>query len=63
MLKCSTPTVVAQTSRLKIKTQLQQLKIAAENGAELSPLEASALVDIVEETFFQSSDAVTYRSG
>ena len=63
MNKCSTSTAVAQTSRLEIKTQLQQLKIAAEHGAGLSPWEASALADIVDETFFQSSEAVTYRSG
>lgn len=63
MEKCSTSTVVSQTSRLEIKTQLQQLRIAAEHGAGLSPWEASALAEIVEETFFQSSDAVSYRSG
>lgn len=63
MNKCSTSTAVAQTSRIEIKTQLQQLKIVAENGAGLSPWEASALVDIVEETLFQSSEALTYHSG
>lgn len=63
MLKSSTSTVVAQTSRLEIKTQLQQLQVAAEHGAGLSPWEASALAEIVNEIFFQSSDAVNYRSG
>lgn len=63
MLKCNTSTVEAQVSRLEIKTQLQQLQVAAEHGAGLSPWEASALAAIVEETFFQSADAVTYRSG
>jgi hypothetical protein len=63
MSKCSTSTAVSQTSRLEIKTQLQQLQVAAEHGAGLSPWEAAALVEIVDETFFQSADAVTYRSG
>ena len=63
MLKCSTSSVEAQTSRVEIKSQLQQLQIAAEHGAGLSPWEASALVGIVDETFFQSSEAVSYRSG
>ena len=63
MVKCSTTSAAAQASRLEIKTQLQQLKVAAEHGAGLSPWEASALADIVDETFFQSSEAVSYRSG
>ncbi len=63
MIKCSAASAASQASRLEIKTQLQQLKIAAEHGAGLSPWEASALADIVDETFFQSSDAVSYRSG
>lgn len=63
MLQCNLPSAEAQTARLIIKTQLQQLKIAAEHGAGLSPWEASALVDIVDETFFQSADDLTYRSG
>ena len=63
MLKCSTSSVEAHTSRVEIKSQLQQLQIAAEHGAGLSPWEASALVGIVDETFFQSSEAVSYRSG
>jgi len=63
MLQCNPSTTEAQTSRLEIKTQLQQLKIAAEHGAGLSPWEASALAEIVDETFFQSADAMTYRSG
>ena len=63
MQKSSTSTAIAQVSRLEIKTQLHQLRIAAEHGAGLSPWEASALASIVEETFFQTSDAVTYRSG
>lgn len=63
MIKCSTSSVEAQTSRVEIKSQLQQLQIAAEHGAGLSPWEAAALVGIVDETFFQSSEAVTYRSG
>ena len=63
MVKCSTTSEASQASRLEIKTQLQQLKVAAEHGAGLSPWEASALADIVDETFFQSSEAVSYRSG
>ena len=63
MIKCSTTSAASQTSRLEIKTQLQQLRIAAEYGAGLSPWEASALADIVDETFFQASEAVSYRSG
>ena len=63
MVKCNTSSSVAQEGRLEIKTQLQQLKIAAEHGAGLSPWEADALADIVDATFFRSSDAVTYRSG
>ena len=63
MVKCSTTSAASQASRLEIKTQLQQLKVAAEHGAGLSPWEASALADIVDETFFQSSEAVSYRSG
>ena len=63
MLKCTTSTPEAQASRLEIKTQLQQLQIVAEHGAGLSPWEASTLAAIVDETFFQSADAVTYRSG
>lgn len=63
MSKCSTPSLDAQVSRLEIKTQLQQLQIAAEHGAGLSPWEASALTEIVDEIFFQSSDALTYCSG
>ncbi len=63
MLKCNTSTVEAQVSRLEIKTQLHQLQIVAEHGAGLSPWEASSLAAIVEETIFQSAEAVTYRSG
>ena len=63
MVKCNSSSSVAQEGRLEIKTQLQQLKIAAEHGAGLSPWEADALADIVDATFFRSSDAVTYRSG
>jgi len=35
----------------------------AQHGAGLSPWEASTLTNIVDETFFQTADAVTYRSG
>ncbi len=63
MLKCNTTTVEAQVSRLEIKPQLQQLQIVAEHGAGLSPWEASSLAAIVEETIFQSAEAVTCRSG
>lgn len=63
MQKCNTSAVDAQAYRLEIKTQLQQLKIAAEHGAGLSPWEAASLSEIVEEIFFQSADALTYRSG
>ena len=63
MPQCSTSTAEAQATRLGIKTQLHQLEIAAQHGAGLSPWEASALADIVDETFFQTADAVTYRSG
>jgi len=63
MQEFSTPTGGAQAYRLEIKTQLQQLQIAAQHGAGLSPWEARALAGIVDETFFQSCEAVTYRSG
>ncbi|NMA45488.1 MAG: DUF1670 domain-containing protein [Lentisphaerae bacterium] len=59
----STSTAEAQTARLKIKTQLQQLMIEAERGAGLTPWEASILARLVDEIFFQSADAETYRSG
>ena len=58
-----TSTVDAQTQRLEIKTQLQQLQIAAESGAGLSTWEAKALVDIVDETLFQNADLFTFRPG
>ena len=43
MLKSNTSSSDSQVSRLKIKTDLQQLQIAAQHGAGLSPWEASAL--------------------
>ena len=63
MLKSNTSTAEAQAARLEIKTQLHQLEIVAQHGAGLSPWEASALADMVNETFFQTADDVTYRSG
>lgn len=36
MIKCCTTSASRQASRLEIKIQLQQLKIAAEHGAGLS---------------------------
>ena len=63
MNKNNTSTTNAQIDRLKIKTQLQQLKIMAEEGANLSGWEAQVLTDIVEETFFQNTESVSYRSG
>ena len=63
MLQCNTSTAEAQANRLRIKTQLHQLNIMAQHGAGLSPWEASTLTNIVDETFFQTADAVTYRSG
>ena len=63
MLKSNTSSFDSQVSRLKIKTDIQQLQIAAQQGAGLSPWEASALCGIVEETIFQSAEAASYRSG
>lgn len=63
MNKTSTSSVEALNARLKIKTQLQQLKIAVVKGANLSQWEAEVLTDIIDETIFRTSDAETYRSG
>lgn len=50
MLKSNTSSFDSQVSRLKIKTDIQQLQIAAQQGAGLSPWEASATLD----AFFKS---------
>ena len=63
MLKCTTSTTETQASRLDIKIQFQQLKIASEHGTGLSPRDVSVLAEIVDETFFLSNEAVSCCSG